>query len=125
MRSYRDLKVWREAYGLAVDMYEATAGFPREERYGLSQQMRSAAVSVASNIAEGAGRWTPGEYRNFLSMASGSASELECQLLLSKELGYLRPERTNALLARLTAVRRMLQGLIRSLRDHPKPKPQP
>ena len=92
MHRYEDLEVWQIAYQLVRDLYVDTRGFPRDERYGLVAQIRSAAVSVPSNIAEGSRRWSPGEFRNQLSVASGSNGEVECLVRLSSDLGYMDPE---------------------------------
>jgi four helix bundle protein len=89
MGNYRQLLVWKRAHTLALDVYRATQRFPTEERYGLTAQLRRAAVSVVSNIAEGSGRLGDREHIRFLRIARGSVSEVECQLLLSRDLGYL------------------------------------
>jgi len=84
---HRELEVWKRSIGLVKKIYQITKDFPVEERYGLTDQIRRAAVSVASNIAEGSGRQTPKDFVNFLSMARGSLAELDTQLFLAKELG--------------------------------------
>ncbi len=89
-KSFKDLIVWQKAYELVVEVYKITKNFPKEEIYGLSQQMRRCAVSIPSNIAEGYGRQYNKEYKQFLSIAYGSLSELETQYLLSKDLGYIK-----------------------------------
>jgi len=86
--SYRDLIVWQRAVQLSVALYKLTASFPSEELYGLSSQLRRAGVSVASNIAEGYGRRSTGEYKQFLGMARGSNMEVQTQLVISGELGF-------------------------------------
>ena len=88
VESYRDLKVWQRAIEMTLTIYRVTAGFPKEELFGLTSQIRRAGVSVASNIAEGYGRGSKGEYRQFLAMARGSNLELQTQLYLATELGY-------------------------------------
>ena len=85
--SYRDLIVWQRAIEMSVALYKLTSGFPKEELYGLTSQLRRAGVSVASNIAEGYGRSSTGEYRQFLGMARGSNMEVQTQLEISRELG--------------------------------------
>src|SRR6266566_9757942 len=90
VQSYRDLTVWNTAVQLTLEVYRITESFPQSERFGLTTQLRRAAVSVASNIAEGHARSTRGEYRNFLSIARGSAIEVEVQLLLAEQLGYVQ-----------------------------------
>ena len=90
--SFRELIVWQRAIQLSVAVYTLTAGFPKEEMYGLSNQLRRAGVSVASNIAEGYGRTSTGEYKQFLGMARGSLLEVQTQLVITRELGYGNPE---------------------------------
>ena len=87
LKSYRELQVWQRSIQLATSVYRFTAGFPRDEVYGLSSQMKRAAVSVASNIAEGYGRLSVGEYRQFLGIARGSALELQTQFEIARRLG--------------------------------------
>jgi four helix bundle protein len=88
-RSYRELLVWQKAKTLAVAIYRETEGFPRSEIYGLTSQLRRAGVSIASNIAEGQGRLTPGEFSQFLGHARGSLLELDTQIAIALDLGYL------------------------------------
>lgn len=87
-KSYRELIVWQRAIELTVALYKLTASFPREEIYGLTAQLRRAGVSIASNIAEGYGRTTKGEYKSFRGMARGSALEVQTQLVIARELGF-------------------------------------
>lgn len=87
-QSFRGLIVWQRAIELTLLIYKMTQRFPREETYGLTSQLRRAGVSVASNIAEGYGRGTKGEYRSFLGMARGSSLEIQTQLTIARELGY-------------------------------------
>jgi four helix bundle protein len=89
LKNYKGLKVWQKSYQLCLEIYRITKGFPKEERYGLTSQIRRAAVSVPSNIAEGYGRKTTLEYIRFLYIAYGSNCELETQILLSGDLGYI------------------------------------
>jgi four helix bundle protein len=93
--SYRDLIVWQRAIQMSVAVYKLTSGFPREELYGLTSQLRRAGVSVASNIAEGYGRASTGEYKQFLGMARGSNMEVQTQLVISRELGIGDTEALN------------------------------
>src|SRR5215813_8067772 len=88
IRSYRDLRVWQTAMDLTVSVYDITASFPIHERFGLISQLRRASISIASNIAEGHGRSTRGEYLQHISIARGSTIEVEVQLLLAERLGY-------------------------------------
>jgi len=113
---YRDLHVWRKALDWAEAVYRVTAGWPRDERFGLISQTRRSAVSVASNIAEGAARRTTGEFMQFVGIAQGSLAEAETQLLLGQRLGYLPTGDACALLESSAEVSRMLAGLATSLR---------
>jgi four helix bundle protein len=113
-RDFRDLIVWKKSIELAVQVYRETSSFPRDERFGLTSQMRRSAVSVPSNVAEGQGRATLGEFRHFLGIAKGSLSELETQVVIATELEFLPKD--SSLLSRLREVARLLNGLIVSLR---------
>lgn len=93
-KTFKDLIVWRKSYQLVLEVYRLTKGFPKEEIYGLVQQMRRAAVSIPSNIAEGYGRQFNKEYRQFLAIAYGSRCELETHYLLSIDLGYVQKNLT-------------------------------
>lgn len=113
--NYRDLQVWRQALDWAESIYEATAHWPRDERFGLISQIRRATVSVASNIAEGSARRSTGEFIQFVGMARGSLAEAETQLLLAQRLGYLPGADANALLVASGEISRMLVALSGSL----------
>jgi four helix bundle protein len=113
--SYRDLIVWQKATAMVTDIYRSTQHFPREEMFGLTSQLRRSAVSVASNIAEGQGRLSKGEFRHFLGQARGSLIELETQVFIGGNLGYLNPEAVTRLLESSGEVSRLLHGLIKSL----------
>jgi four helix bundle protein len=115
-RSYRELIVWQKAKVSALHIYQATEGFPRKEIYGLTSQIRRAAVSIVSNIAEGQGRLTTGEFLHFLGQARGSLLELETQLEISFDLTYLRDDQYTSLLQELYQVLGLLNRLIESLR---------
>jgi four helix bundle protein len=119
MQSYKDLVVWQKSMSLVTAVYKVTKAFPREEIYGLTSQMRRCAVSIPSNIAEGQGRATKGEFVQFLCHARGSLFELETQISISGELGYMDLQQTTALLEQLTEVARILNGLLSSLRSKP------
>lgn len=114
--NYRDLQVWRKALDWAEAIYRATSRWPRDERFGLISQVRRSALSVASNIAEGAARRTTGEFLQFVGIAQGSLAEAETQLLLAQRLGYLAKGDASALLGAGTEISRMLAGLASSLR---------
>ena len=112
---HHELRVWSEAISLVKEIYRITSMFPREELYGLISQMRRAAVSVASNIAEGAARSGNREFMHFLYIARGSLSELETQVTVAKELGYLHND--SRLDSKLDATFGLLGGLIKSLQE--------
>jgi four helix bundle protein len=114
--SYKDLILWQKALDLAVLVHGATAALPRAERYGLVSQLRRAATSIPSNIAEGSGRSTAREYIYFLRVARGSIAELETQLLLSQRVGYLPEGEVANLQTRIDEVARILHALMASLR---------
>lgn len=118
-KNYKDLVAWRKAMLLATDVYRTTSGFPREERFALTDQVRRAAVSVASNIAEGAGRSSRREFRHFLSIARGSLLEIETQLLIARELKYVAGSDIEHLLNNVTEVLRIVSGLRASMNDAP------
>ncbi len=109
---YQDLKVWQLSMDLVVRVYELTRDFPDRELYGLVSQMRRAAVSIPSNIAEGKGRTSNKELAHFLSNARGSICELETQILLSVRLGLVSEAKAKELLETLTEVARMVSGLM-------------
>lgn len=114
-RSYKDLIVWQKAVQLSVLLYALTDKFPQEEIYGLTSQMRRAAVSIPSNIAEGRMRGTKADYVNFLRIANGSGAELETQLLITQQLGKTAHLDYTEVSALLNEVMRMLNAMIRKL----------
>lgn len=113
-KTHKDLEIWQRGIGFVSRIYQATKRFPRDEEYGLKSQMRRAAVSYPSNIAEGAARSSKKEYIRFLYVALGSLSELETQLLIAERLGYIKA--TN-LLDEATTLRRMTLNLIRYMKQ--------
>lgn len=115
--TYRDLKVWRSAMTLTANVYRATQKFPSHELYGLSSQIRRAAVSIASNIAEGKGRSSDKELLQFLNRARGSSYELHTQLEIAQSLGYLGPEEWKKLAHNVDEVGRMLNCMIGTIRQ--------
>ncbi|TRZ75001.1 MAG: four helix bundle protein [Deltaproteobacteria bacterium] len=117
LRSYKDLKVWQKSYNLCLDIYKLTKGFPREERYNLTSQIRRSAVSVPSNIAEGYGRKTTPEYIRSLYIAYGSHCELETQISLAGDLSYINSEQSKKMQEDIGEVERMLKALIKSLEN--------
>jgi four helix bundle protein len=116
-KPHKKLDVWKIAMDLVLDIYRITGNFPMEERYSLTDQMRRAAVSVPSNIAEGAARNTKKEFANFLYMAQGSLSELDTQLEIASKLGYLKLNGFEDLEVKVDRIGRMITGLIKNLRD--------
>jgi four helix bundle protein len=114
--NFRELIVWERSHALTLEVYRVSSGFPREERFGLTQQVRGSSSSIPSNIAEGCGRETDREFVRFLTIASGSASETEYRLLLAKDLGYLPASEHEVLQQTVTEIRRMLAALIRRFR---------
>ena len=113
--SFKDLRVWQQAIDLAFAVYKATELFPKHETYGLSQQMRRAAVSIASNVAEGKGRWSPKEFRHFLFNARGSLLELETQIVIAGKLEYCTGKQLGELRSSASQVGRSLTGELNSL----------
>ncbi len=117
LKNYKDLNVWQKSYRLCLDIYSFTRKFPKEEVYGLSSQIRRAAVSVPSNIAEGYGRKTRKEYIQALYIAYGSLCEVETQIMLAGDLDYIESEALKELISDLRDSERMLKALIRSLEN--------
>jgi four helix bundle protein len=115
LRSYQELVAWQKGMALVTDIYCCTQQLPKEEIYGLTSQIRRAAVSIPSNIAEGQGRLTSREFKQFLGHARGSVFEVETQLLIARDLGYLSDEAVQAMLERVQEVGRILSGLLSSL----------
>ena len=115
VNSYRELIVWQRAMEVIVECYRISDGFPRKETYGLAAQLQRAAVSIASNIAEGAGRGHTREYIHHLFIARGSLFEVETQLLAAERLGYATKQAVDEILSMTTEIGKMLNGLIGSL----------
>jgi four helix bundle protein len=112
MQNFRDLKVWQKAHRFVLHVYEATASLPADERFGLTSQIRRAAVSIAANIAEGAVRSSDADFARFLHIALGSASEVDYYLLLAGDLGYLDAKLVVALDEEVQEVKRMAAALV-------------
>ncbi len=112
-RKHHDLQAWQEAMGLVKDVYRITSAFPRDEVYALTSQIRRAAVSVPSNIAEGAARMSDREFLQFLAISRGSLSELETQLLISADLGYM--ESVSDIMKKIDLLFGLLGGLIKAI----------
>ena len=114
-KNYRELIVWQEGIKLAKFVYKLTENFPRQETYALADQVRRAVVSVPSNIAEGQARKAPGDFRRFLHIALGSLAEVDTQLILAQEFGYLNKEDTKMLDDQIQGLRKKIYALINSL----------
>ena len=116
-RSYRDLEVWQKAMDLVTGIYSTTNSFPDTEKFGLTNQLRRAAVSIPSNIAEGQGRGSKKEFNQFLNIAYGSLQEVETQIEIATRLNFIHNEQSTPLLDQCRTIARMLNGLKRSLRE--------
>jgi four helix bundle protein len=114
-RSYHDLEVWKLAIDFVKQIYEITDNFPTSEKFGLVNQIRRAAVSIPSNIAEGQSRNSTKEFRQFLAISLGSLAELETQLIIAKEIGYLPQSVLDGLLSPLDRMRKMIKGLAKGI----------
>lgn len=123
VQSYRQLIAWQKAMDFAEEVYRATRSFPREELYGITSQLRRAVISVPSNIAEGQGRLSTGEFRQFLGNARGSLLEVESQILLAQRFHYLTPEAAEKLLGASAEVGRVLNGLMGALQQPRRKEP--
>lgn len=115
IKTFKDLKVWQKGIELVKEIYKITNGFPREERYGLTSQLRRAAISVPSNIAEGFRRRYGKEHKQFLSIALGSCAELETQVVIGKELGYISKEAEDNLFNLLNYICAMIVNLSKKI----------
>jgi len=116
-RDFRKIAAWQRAHALTLRVYQATSCFPDHERYGLVSQLRRACSSIPTNVAEGCGRGTSKELARFVDIATGSASEVEYQLLLARDLGYLSSEQHKPLEAETVEIRRMLLAFNTRLRS--------
>lgn len=116
MRSHHNLDAWKKSVDFVVEIYRATDGFPKEEKFGLTSQVRRAAVSIPANIAEGAARKSDKEFINFLSIAQGSASEVETELLIAYRLGFLNQKDFRSLCAELDDIGKTITGLTNYLK---------
>jgi four helix bundle protein len=114
IKNFTDLVAWQKARDFAVEIYRTTEKFPRSEIYGLSSQLRRAAISVSSNIAEGFSRNTSNDKNHFYAIAKGSLSEIESQLLIARELGYANIENLNDTMGKKVELGKLLSGLIKS-----------
>jgi four helix bundle protein len=117
LNDFKELKVWKKAHATTIHLYKLTRQFPREELYGLTSQIRRAASSIGANIAEGCGRKSDGEMARFLHIARGSAVELECHLLLSRDLELMSAESFDVLERGVDEIQRMLTSLIQRVQE--------
>lgn len=117
MKTHKNLKVWEESISLVTDIYKQTENFPKSELYGLTNQIRRSSVSIPSNIAEGAARHSSKEFVQFLYIALGSASELETQLIIAVNLGFMSKDVDNKLKIKLDSISKMLYGLIKNIKS--------
>lgn len=115
MKTHKDLEVWKKSIDLVTEVYTLTKTFPKEEQFGLISQMRRSAVSIPANIAEGFGRKTTGELKQFIGIAKGSLSELETLMIISQNLGFIEPDNRINLEQRITEIFRIIGGLTKSL----------
>jgi len=115
MKTHHDLDVWKKAISLVTEVYKLTESFPKVEQYGLTNQIRRSAVSIPSNIAEGAARASSKEFSQFLSIALGSVSELETQLIVSNNLNFIEKIHFEEMLDQIVTIRKMIVGLKKSL----------
>lgn len=122
MNNLKDLKIWNKAISLSVDVYQVTSKFPTDERFGLISQARRAAVSIPSNIAEGAGRNSLKEFNNFLGIANGSSYELQTQLVIANKLNLLSDEVLQPLLSQIEELQKMTYGFQQMLRKKSQPQ---
>ncbi len=116
MRDFKNLAVWQKAHQLTLDMYRVTSTFPRDEIFGITSQIRRASASIGANIAEGCGRDTQADFNRFLTMAMGSASELESHLLLAKDLGLIPMAQFDDVADKTVEVKKMLSALIQRIK---------
>ena len=117
MRNYRDLQVWEKAHRLALAIYRGTQDFPKEERFGLTSQVRRSAASIAANLAEGCGRRSDGELARYIQISMGSGAELSYHLLLARDLGFLKNPEYSSLNSDLGEIMRMLSAISQKVRN--------
>lgn len=121
MQDFQELKVWAKGHRLTLSLYATTAKFPKDEQYGLTSQIRRSSSSIPANIAEGCGRGGQAELARFLTIAAGSASELEYHLILARDLGLITPKSHDALSSEVHQIKQMLTSFIKKLRAPSKP----
>ena len=116
MQDFTQLKVWQKAHIFTINLYKLTKNFPSEEKFGLTNQIRRASVSIESNISEGCGRNGDREFSRFLDIAQGSAYEVKCQILIARDLGYLECDKSHILIDKIDEVSRMINALNQKLK---------
>ena len=116
MQDYRNLKVWQRSHGFVLDVYRLTHQFPADERFGLTSQIRRSAVSIPANIAEGSARGSDSDFARFMTIAIGSATEMDYHLLLARDLEFIEAAAYQKVAAELTEIRKMLNGFLQKLK---------
>lgn len=116
MKDFKNIEIWKRSHQLTLEIYRAAQQFPKEEMWGLTSQLRRAVASIPTNIAEGCGRRTNAELANFLNIASGSASEVEYEILLAKEVGYISTEQYESWTREISELRSMLAAYMKKLK---------
>ena len=116
MKDFKNIEIWKRSHQLTLEIYRAAQQFPKEEMWGLTSQLRRAVASIPTNIAEGCGRRTNAELANFLNIASGSASEVEYEILLAKEVGYISTEQNESWTREISELRSMLAAYMKKLK---------
>lgn len=116
MHKLKELTVWEKSLDLAVETYQMTSGFPKDEVYGLTQQIKRAVISISSNIAEGAGRNGSNEFVHFLGISNGSAYELQTQIILANRLNLIDNKSSETLLQKIDEIQKMIYGLIKKIK---------
>lgn len=115
MQDFKKLLFWQKAHSFTVNLYKITNDFPSDEKFGLTNQIRRASVSIESNIAEGCGRSSDKDFVRFLYMAKGSVYEVECQIYIARDLSFLSEEKANLLIEKITEISKMLGAFIKKL----------
>jgi four helix bundle protein len=118
MQDFTKLEVWRKAHIFTINLYKITSSFPEEERYGLTNQLRRASISIESNIAEGCGRNGNKEFSRFLNIAQGSANEVKCQVFIARDLGYINGEKSQLLTDKINEVSKMINSFNQKLKTN-------
>ena len=118
MQDFTKLKVWQKAHTFTINLYKISSTFPNEEKFGLTNQIRRASVSIESNLAEGAGRSTSKDFSRFIDIAQGSAFEVKCQILIARDLNYIDNQKSELLMEKINEVSRMITSLNQKLKTN-------